>query len=222
MPAPEADFLTALDEYNRQLHAAEDSLLRELRRKLPQAGLPEILITADVGRLLQLLVGLTAGKRVLELGTLGGYSGIWIARGMRKGGLFTTCEINDKHADFAQGFFDRAKLAVKTRILRGAALDSLKTLRREPKFDFIFIDADKENYPAYFKAARPLLAKGGIIAADNTLGLLRRHAEMANPKTDKPHFKALRAYNALVAKDKTLRAIILPIRDGVTVGHDVG
>lgn len=213
------DFIVELDEYNRELNAGEDAVLRDLRRQLPKHGLPEIAITADVGRLLQFLVGLTRGRRVLEIGTLGGYSGIWIARGMRKGGLFTTCEINDKHADFAAGYFKRARLPVKWRILRGPGLTSLKALKREPKFDFIFVDADKENYPKYFKAARPLLAKGGIIAADNTLGLLRRHAEMANPKTDQPNIRALRAYNALVAKDRSLRSIILPMRDGVTVGH---
>lgn len=219
MPKPTPDFLTALDEYNRELHATEDAVLRDLQKQLPKHGLPEIQITADVGRLLQMLVGFTRGKRVLEIGTLGGYSGIWICRGMAPGGLFTTCELSDRHADFAQAYFNRAKLKVKTRILRGPGLDSLKKLKVEPKFDFIFIDADKPNYPNYFKAARPLLAKGGIIAADNTLGLLRRHAEMANPKTDQPHFVALRAYNALVAKDKSLTAIMLPIRDGLTVGH---
>lgn len=213
------DFIRALDEYNRELHAGEDAVLRDLVKQLPKHGLPEIAVTADAGRLLQFLVGLTRGKRVLEIGTLGGYSGIWIARGMKKGGLFTTCEINDKHADFAAGYFQKAKLPVKWRILRGPGLTTLKSLKSEAKFDFIFIDADKENYPNYFKAARPLLAKGGIIAADNTLGLLRRNAEMANPKTDKPHIQALRKYNALVARDKSLRSIILPLRDGVTVGH---
>ena len=217
MAAP--DFLDTINEYNRDMFAPEDAVLKELERELPKHGLPEIQISADVGRLLQFLVGLTPGKRALEIGTLGGYSGIWTARGMRPGGLFTTCEINDKHADFAQSYFDKARLKVKVRILRGPGLASLQALKKEARFDFIFVDADKETYPEYFKAARPLLAKGGIIAADNTLRLLRRAGDITNAKTTDRSLLALRKYNALVAADKTLTSIALPLRDGLTVGH---
>ena len=210
------------DEYNRRVFAPEDEVLRELAAAAQREGLPQINVSADVGRLLQLLVESTGAQRALELGTLGGYSGIWIARGLAETGTLLTLEISQKHKQFAEHWFARAGLADRVEVRLGAALESLAALPTDEPFDFIFIDAEKTEYPQYLEHAKRLLKPGGIITADNVLMSRSWPTNIADETTDNPTLRAVRAFNAALAGDADYTAIIIPMREGVAVARKRG
>lgn len=132
------------------------------------AGLPQIAVSAQQGKFLSLLASATQARRILEIGTLGGFSTIWLARGAGPQGRVVTLEYEPKHAEVARANLERAGVADRVEVLVGAALDTLPTLNGEP-FDLIFIDADKENYVAYLEWAVRLARPGGLIVADNVV-----------------------------------------------------
>src|ERR1700709_815092 len=155
-----------LEHYLSERYWAEDDLLREVRADIAARG-PQIQVSAEAGRLLALLVRAAGAKRVLEVGTLFGYSGIWMARELPEGGHLDTIEIVKLHADAAEHWFERAGLADKVTVHRGAGADVLATL--EGPYDVAFIDADKTGYPAYARMAFERLRPGGIVIADNMI-----------------------------------------------------
>jgi len=200
-------------EYIAQQFAPEDDLLRELVRELPRHGLPEIQIDAAQGRLLQVLLTAVGARRVLELGTLGGYSAIWMARALPADGRLISLEINPAHADFARRYIERAGLASKVEIRVGSALDILPSLTAEAPFDLVFIDADKPPYPRYLQWALDLTRPGSIIVADNVLHTVA----IPDPaETDIERVQAMRAFNERLAHDPRLLAIAL----ADTIGTD--
>lgn len=141
------------------------------------AGLPAIGVSSDTGRTLQMLASMTNAGRgaraALELGTLGGYSALWIAGGLAPGGRLITVEPAAAHAGFAEREFERAGMQDRIEIRRTDGLSALAALLKErggSSFDFVFVDAVKTEYPEYFRLARPLLAPGSVIAFDNALG----------------------------------------------------
>ena len=203
-------------QYNRELFAPEDDHLRRLEDAAREAGLPQIQISSDVGRLLQILIESIGGKRALELGTLGGYSGTWIARALGTGGRLITLETEPKHKAFAEHWFNEAGLADRVEVRREPALEALPRMRDEKPFDFIFIDAIKAEYPDYFRLARPLLRPGGILTADNTLLLDDR--DVSDPDFDDASARGIREFNRLLANDPDFVSIIVPLRAGVAVG----
>ncbi len=132
------------------------------------AGLPRIAVSPQQGKFLSLLAGAVGASRILEIGTLGGYSTIWLARGAGPGGRVVTLEYEPKHAEVARANLERAGVADRVEVMVGAALDTLPTLTGEP-FDLVFIDADKENNVAYLQWAVKLARPGAVIVVDNVI-----------------------------------------------------
>lgn len=200
-------------DYISALFAPEDQLLASLREEADRTGLPPISVSADEGRLLQVLLTSIKARRVLEVGTLGGYSAIWMARALPSDGELLTIEIEPKHAEFARRYIERAGLGDRIEIRVGRALDVLPSLDGE-QFDAVFIDADKEPMPNYFEWALRLLRPGGLVIADNTLwgGRVYDDAEQDEKTT------AVREFNRRMATDPRILSILVPTHDGVAIG----
>jgi caffeoyl-CoA O-methyltransferase len=201
-----------LYQYIVNTFAEEDDVLKSAVADTEKNGMPLIQVSPENGKFLQLLMKMIGAKRVLELGTLGGYSTIWMARGLPDDGKLVTLEYEKKHAEVAMNSFKRAGLENKIEIILGPALDSLDKLKGQ-KFDFAFIDADKVNYPVYFEKVLALMNKGGIITADNTL----RKGGVIDPNIDDEGTKAIQVFNKKVASDPRVESLLIPISDGVTV-----
>jgi len=210
------DRLHKSNRYTADVFGDQDDHLAGLMAAAVEAGLPDIAVTADVGHLLKILTAMTPGKLAIEIGTLGGYSGIWIARGLRPEGRLITLELDPAHAKFAQEQFDRAGVADKVEIKVGRALDSIADLDVQAgSVDLVFIDADKEGYPDYFKAVKPLIAPGGLLLADNVIGSGGTWID----DTSHPSIKAVDGFNRLVAADKEFEAVAVPLRSGVLIAR---
>lgn len=202
-----------IKDYSVEVFGAQDRQLEGLMDRAVAAGLPRIAVSADVGRLLMILASMTRGIRALELGTLGGYSAIWIARGLDPDGKLTSIEFNDKHAAFARNEVNDAGLSERIDILEGAALDVIPTLAEAwgpEAVDFVFIDAVKSEYPDYLRAVKPLVCHGGLIVADNVYGTGAGWIDEGHG-TD--------AFNRMVAADPELEGVALPIREGVLIAR---
>ena len=202
-------------EYVEGLFAREDELLRDLREAIARQDIPEIYISAEVGRLLQVLLRTIGARRVLEIGTLGGYSAIWMARALPPDGRLLSLEIDPDRASFAREFIERAGLGEMVEIRVGDARDTLATLvsGSSAQFDAVFIDADKESYPEYLDHALALVRPGGLVLADNAfMGDRVLEEETAHTGT-----MAMREFNRRMATDGGLTATVLPVRDGVAV-----
>src|SRR6185436_15660627 len=203
---------------------SQDEQLTTLSPRAVAAGLPDIAVSPDVGRLLMLLTGMTDGGRgarlAIEVGTLAGYSGIWIARGLAPGGRLITIESVSAHADFAQREFDTAGLSASVEIRRGAALQVLPALAQElgpGSVDLVFLDALKREYSDYFGLVRPLIAPGGLLVADNVLGSGSWWIdEPAGRSADRD---GADRFNHLVASDPDFEAVDVPIREGVLIAR---
>lgn len=161
----------AVDEYIADKLLGEDSLLAEALAANAAAGLPPIDVSPAQGKFLYLLAKAVAAKRILEVGTLGGYSTIWLARALPADGKVITLEIDPHHAEVARGNLDRAGVGDKVDVRVGPALDSLAALAEEkvPPFDLVFIDADKQNNANYVEAAIGLARSGALIVVDNVV-----------------------------------------------------
>lgn len=167
------------------------------------------------GQLLKMLVRMTAPKRVLELGTFSGYSSLWMAMGLTGDARIHTIEADDELEDFILSAYASAPAEIADRITLhiGPALEVMKQF--DPgTFDFIFIDASKREYPAYYRSALPLLRSGGYIVADNTLW----DGHVTDPAYDRdPQTRGVREFNDIVAADPTVEKVMIPLRDGLTL-----
>jgi caffeoyl-CoA O-methyltransferase len=199
-------------EYITGLFSAEDELLATLREEADRTGLPPIAISADEGRLLQVLLTAIGARRVLEVGTLGGYSAIYMARALPPDGRLLTIEIEPKHAEFARRYIKRAGQSDRVEVRVGRALEVLPALDGE-LFDAIFIDADKEPLPTYFEWALRLVRPGGLVIADNALW----GGRVFDGETDDEKTRAVREFNRRMASDQRVLGIIVPTHDGVAV-----
>lgn len=160
---------TEVDRYLLDTLHGDDPVLAEVLRRNQLAGLPAIDVSALQGRLLHLLARMHGAKRILEVGTLGGYSAIWLARALPDDGHLITLEYEPAHADVARSNLAAAGVASKVDVRVGAALDTLPQLQPLAPFDFIFIDADKPNYPGYVDWAVRLSRPGSVIVLDNVV-----------------------------------------------------
>lgn len=206
--------------YGREVFGREDEVLTQLREAAAAAGLPDIAVSADVGRLLSILTAGTHRTLAIEVGTLGGYSGIWIARGLSPDGRLITIECEPTHADFAKQQFDTAELADRVDVRQGRALDVLANLKSEIRpgtVDVAFIDAEKVEYLEYWQALRPLIAVGGLFIADNALG----SGSWWIDQEGDPTRDAVDALNRTVASDTFFESTIVPIREGVLIARRV-
>lgn len=200
--------------YVSQLSGREDEQLRHVREDIIARGMPSISVMPDLGRLLEMLVRTSGATRVLEIGALGGYSGICLARGLSPEGRLLSLELDPDFADAAQANLTRAGLGDKVEYRIGQALDSLQQLIHEGKrFDFFFIDADKENYPNYLEAALALADSGAVICADNVL-LGDRVPDESNHD---PSVIAMRRFNETLCHHPRLQSVILPVHDGFAI-----
>lgn len=208
-----------IQETIAQRFAPEDEALRYALNSAEQAGLPPIQISPVQGKLLQMLATLCNAHKVLEIGSLAGYSGIWLARALPANGHLISLEINPHHAEVIRSSFARAGLTDKTEVRVGKALDLLPTLQDEAPFDLVFIDADKINYPAYLDWSLRLTRPGSVIVADNTIRMGRRllPPEQAPQGED----AAAATYNQHVLDNPRLLSLALAIDDGNTDGFTI-
>jgi len=191
----------------------QDEALQYAFENTPRKGLPAISITAEEGRFLQVLVRACGAKKAVEIGTLGGYSGIWIARGMNDDGKLITLEIDEYHADIAREHFLRAGVSEKIEIRVGDAHDSLKAMSNEGPFDFVFIDADKTGYSSYFEWALSNIRIGGIITAHNIF----RKGGILDKQSSDERILATQAFIKRVTAESGLLSTVYPAGDGTFV-----
>ncbi|MDB5063827.1 MAG: putative O-methyltransferase [Chloroflexi bacterium] len=199
-----------LEAYLAPLFWPEDRLLQDLARDLAERG-PQIQVSAEEGRLLAMLVTLSGARRVLEVGTLFGYSGVWMGRAMGPSGHLDTVEFSPVHAEAARGWFDRAGLADRVTVHQGPALEVLPRLHAG--YDLAFFDAAKSEYCDYLDHALRLVRPGGLILADNVFWNGRVAAD-AGGDAD---VRGIRDYNARIASDPRLTSTVIPVGDGLSV-----
>ncbi len=206
-----------LEGYVAQLFAVEDPVLARVRARHAEAGLPAIHISPEEGKLLLVLLSAIGAATVLELGALGGYSGIWLARALPSPprGRLTTIEKDPRHAALARQAYAEAGLQDRVRLIEGAALAVLPTLL--PGFDAVFVDADKEPLADYFEWSVRLLRPGGLLLCDNAFF----HGAVVDPADHSATAEGVRAFNRLAATDPRVVATVIPIRDGLVVGVKV-
>jgi predicted O-methyltransferase YrrM len=159
----------AVDDYLKRTVVGPDEALEEAIRTASEAGMPSIEVTAAQGKFLMLLARIRGARKVLEIGTLGGFSTIWLARGVGEDGQVISCEYEPRHAEVARRNLERAGVSGKVDIRVGAALDTLAQLNDEAPFDLFFIDADKANNPKYLDWAVKLSRPGSVIVLDNVV-----------------------------------------------------
>jgi predicted O-methyltransferase YrrM len=198
-----------IDDYIEDLFVPADPILEANLRSAEAAGLPPIAITPNQGKFLYLLARIARAARILEIGTLGGYSTTWLARALPPEGRLITLEFSPKHAATARQNLDAAGLAHNTEIRLGDAATSLRALiaAAEPPFDLIFIDADKASYPTYLDLALRLARPGTVLIADNVV----RNGAVLQTNPDDRDDNGARAYNAAVAAHPQLESIVLPM-----------
>jgi caffeoyl-CoA O-methyltransferase len=172
---------------------------------------PQMLTGPIEGRFLEFLVWMTGARRILELGTYSGYSSISMAAALPSGGRIDTCEVDETHAEVARRYIAEAGLTDLITVHVGPALESIGRL--EGEFDFVFIDADKENYVSYYEAVLPRLSERGLIAADNTLWSGR----VLDDSDQSEGTVAIREFNDHVRNDPRVVSVMLSVRDGVTL-----
>lgn len=203
-------------DYIRKLYAAQDSLLLSINETLQKLGL-EIQVSPEEGKLLHLLIALKGIKTVVEVGTLAGYSALWMARALPEGGRLYTIEKNPEHAVMARHFFGQSEVNDRITLLEGDARAQLQSLSAKAPFDMAFIDADKESYNDYLDWAEANIRTGGLIVADNTL--LFDTVALDAPPADMPRatWEGMRRFNDRLADPKKYLGVMVPTDDGLTV-----
>jgi len=205
-----------IEEAITGVFAPEDEALRYALTSMREAGLPEIQISPIQGKFLQLLAAASNARSILEIGSLGGYSGIWLARALPPGGRLITLEINPTHAAVVRKSFEKAGVSDRTEVRVGNALDLLPKLESEAPFDLVFIDADKAPYPQYLEWALRLSRPGSIIVADNCI---RRGIAFQTPGDE--GVAGIVEFNKRIASDPRLVSLLLPMDDDYTDGFAV-
>ncbi len=198
-----------IDDYIQGLFNPHDEVLELALQDMAQAGLPSINVSPNEGKLLYLLTKLSGAKKVLEIGTLGAYSTIWLARALPEDGRVITLEYSAKHAEVARSNLARAGFANKVEVRLGAGLDLLPQIaaNNEGPFDLFFIDADKENYPGYLEWAIKLSRSGSVILSDNLI----RGGAVIQPDAANKVTSTVALYNRELATNPRLESLILPI-----------
>ena len=201
------DLWTAVDDYLETKLLPEDPVLLECLRASAAAGLPEIQVSPVQGKLLHLLAKSIGARRILEVGTLGGYSATWLGRALPPDGRMVTLELEPKHAEVARANLARAGLSDRVEVRLGPALDSLPRVEAERvgPFDLVFLDADRPNGPAYLDWAVRLGHVGTVIVVDNVV----RHGEVVNPANHDPVVEGVRKLVDAVRSDQRLSATAL-------------
>ncbi|HEV3412955.1 MAG TPA: O-methyltransferase [Puia sp.] len=197
----------AVDEYINDLFAREDPASAAARQAIARSGIPDASISASQGSFLQLMARLVRASRILELGTFGGYSTIWLAGGLADPGKLITIEANPIHAELAKANLEHAGLTDRVDLRIGKALDQLDELEAESAapFDLIFIDADKPPYSEYFQRALRLSRPGTLLIFDNVI----REGKVLDPLSDDPAVQGVQRLNRALAAEPRVKATIL-------------
>jgi predicted O-methyltransferase YrrM len=205
----------ALARWVEETFAPEDPVLAEIRERSTRAGLPTIAVGRMDGLHLEVITRAVCAKKAVEIGTLGGYSGVCIARGMGPDGFLHTIEMEPRHAEVAASSFERAGVAGIVKIHVGRAQETLAEIEGEGPFDLVFVDADKGGYAGYVTTLLDtgLLAPHGLIAVDNTL--LQGEPWLSGAAGS--NGAAIAAFNDTVAADPRVEQVLLPLRDGLTL-----
>ncbi|MBD8520842.1 O-methyltransferase [Lysinibacillus fusiformis] len=206
-----------VNNYIDTVFAQQDHILENVISSITEQGMPAISVSPSSGKLLTMLVSITGAQDILEIGALGGYSGICLARGIEDEGTLTSLELEEKYAQIAAQNLANAGFAEQVTYLTGPALESIEKLVADGKrFDFFFIDADKENYEQYLAYCIKLANTGALIVMDNVLAA----GSVADPEvTPKRYTAIMKKFNRLVANHPQLESILLPIGDGITVSR---
>jgi predicted O-methyltransferase YrrM len=204
----------AVDKYIGDLLLPSDRSHDAAIETSAAAGLPSIAVSPALGKLLHVLAKATGARRILEIGTLGGYSTIWLARALPPDGRVVTLEVDPKHAEVARANFSRAGVADRIDLKLGAALDTLATLGAAGPFDFVFIDADKGGYAEYLHWAVALSRVGALIVADNVI----REGKVTDPASKDQNVQGIRRFNDALAAER--RVVATEIQTVGVKGYD--
>lgn len=209
--------LTTRQKYIESLYAPEDAGLRGIRERLITANRWGVNIGGNEGKILQLLIGLSGASKIVEIGTLFGYSAVWMARALPPTGHLFTIERDGTCARMAQQAFDECGVRDRVSLLEGEAIEMLDGLSTKGPFDLVFIDANKSAYPQYLEWSALNVRPGGLIIADNTL--LGGHvADPEKPDSlSRAQYNEMRKFNDLIAHDDRFFGTILPTDEGLTV-----
>jgi len=200
---------TQVDHFFTDTLIGPDPVFAEILKHNAQSGLPAIDVSAPLGQLLNLLIRLNGSKRVLEIGTLGGYSTVWMAKALPADGQLISLEVEPKHADVARANIAKAKCDQIAQVRVGKALELLPQIAEESRepFDFAFIDADKANNPNYFNWALKMARKGTCIVVDNVV----RRGAVADPSNQDPGVQGVRQLAAMIKDNPKVDATALQI-----------
>jgi len=198
-----------IDDYVESLYASNDEALDSTIRSIEENGMPHINVSANEGKLLYMLAKLSGARKILEVGTLAGYSTIWLARALPEDGKLISLEYEPKHAQVSAENIERAGLSDRVEIRTGAGLDLMEKIAEanEGPFDLFFIDADKTNYPGYLDWAIKLSRPGSVILSDNLI----RNGGVISPDPGDENSTAIARYNRKLATHPRLESIVLPI-----------
>lgn len=204
-----------INSYIDSLFYNQDTLLEEVISSIEANEMPSISVSPSSGKLLTMLTSISGARNVLEIGALGGYSGICLARGFGSKGQLTSLELEEKYAKLAHNNLSKAGFGNQVLYLTGPALQSLEKLAEENKrFDFFFIDADKDNYENYLNYCIRLANSGALIVTDNVLA----NGSVADSKAiSKRYTETMKKFNEIVANHPQLESVIVPIGDGMTL-----
>ena len=203
-------------DYLLSVSLRESELQKQLREETAGIEYSEMQIAPEQGQFMAMLVGLCGARRAIEVGTYTGYSSISIASALPEDGELICCDDSAEWTAVAKKYWQRAGLEKRIRLKLGPAADTLQSLIDEGQsgsFDFIFIDADKQNYEVYYEQALNLIRKGGLIAVDNTLW----SGDVADLDNNEPGTRAIRHFNDVVKEDKRVQISLVPIGDGLTL-----
>ncbi len=215
----DAELVRRVDAYIERLFVPRDEALERALAEARTAGFPLIHVSPNLGKLLYLIARMTRAARILEIGTLAGYSTIWLARALPPDGRLVTLELDERHAALARENLVRAGVDDRVDIRVGRATESLRAMiaAGEAPFDLVFIDADKESYVEYLDLSLQLARPGSVILADNLI----RHARVLEDVPQDAQVRAIKAFNEALAADARLESLILPIvrekLDGISV-----
>ncbi|QFG00782.1 O-methyltransferase [Psychrobacillus glaciei] len=204
-----------INSYIDSVFHNQDALLEEVISSIEENGMPSISVSPSSGKLLTMLISISRAKNVLEIGALGGYSGICLARGFDREGKLTSLELEERYAQLAHSNLSKAGFENQVSYMTGAALQSLEKLVEDNKrFDFFFIDADKDNYENYLEYCISLADSGALIVTDNVLAGGSVADQGAKPKR---YTELMKKFNETVANHPQLESVIIPIGDGMTI-----
>jgi caffeoyl-CoA O-methyltransferase len=191
-----------------------DDVLRDLAEETARLGpISMMQVAPEQGALMTLLTRAIGAKRVVEVGTFTGYSALCIARGLPDDGWLLACDVSEEWTAIARRYWERAGVAKRIELRLGPAIETLRALPLEPRFDMGFIDADKPSYPTYYEEILRRLRPGGLVLVDNVLWFGR----VVDPEAQDPQTRAIRAFNDAVAADPRVDCVMLPVSDGLTI-----